>query len=143
MDRSGLWLEPGLGIEPLDDLELVRDLLGGEAHLAADLRVLVALQLLHEVADHAVGGRALEAEVPELQAQALLEVAARHPGGIEGLHDGERLLHLRRREGAHARDLVEAGAEQAVLVEVVDDGVADLEQLSSEVAMRSCQSRWS
>ena len=94
----------------------------------ADLGVLVALELLQVVAHHQVGGRALEPEVPELQAQALGEVARGHPRGVEGLHERQRLLHLLQGVGPHVGDLLEGRAQHAVLVEVLDDGVADLQQ---------------
>ncbi len=82
--------------------------------------------------------------MPELQAQALPEVAGRHPRGVEGLHEGERLLHVGQGEGPHVGDLLEARPQHPVFVEVVDDGLADLDAAaSSEVAMWSCQSRWS
>ena len=116
----------GLGVEALDDLEMVRHLVGGERHQAADLRVLMALELLQAVAHHHVRGRALEPEVLELQAQALGQGAGGHTRRVQGLDHRQRLVHLGPRVGPHVRDLLEGGAEQAVLVEVVDDRFSDL-----------------
>ena len=81
MELVGAVLQARLGVEALDDLEVVRDLVRGEAHLPPDLRVLVALELLHVVAHHDVGGRALQAQVLELQAQALVRSRAATPAG--------------------------------------------------------------
>ena len=105
---------------------MVRHLVGREPHLARDLRVLVALQLLHVVADHHVGGRALEPEQPQLDAQALGQAAGRDARRVERLHERERPLDRLERPRAHRRDVLERDAQQAVLVEVLDDGLADL-----------------
>ncbi len=79
------------------------------------------------VADHDVRRRALEPEHAQLDAQALGEGPRRHPRRVEGLHEGERPLHRLHRPRPHRRHVLERHPQQAVLVEVLDDRLADLE----------------
>jgi hypothetical protein len=104
------------------------DLVRAQPHLPPDLRVLVALELLHVLAHHDVGGRALQAQIAELEAEAFAEVARRHPRGIEPLDEGQGLLDLFHRIGSEVRDLLDGGPQQPVRIQVLDDGVADLER---------------
>ena len=114
--------------EPLDDLEVVRHLVRGEPHLPRDLRVLVALELLDVVAHHDVGGRVLETKHPELDAEALGEGPGGDPGRVERLDEGEHLLHRLEGPGAHGRHVLEGHPQEPVLVEVLDDRLADLDR---------------
>ena len=81
------------------------------------------------VADHHVGRRALEAEEPQLDAQALRQGARRDPRGVERLDEGEDPLDLLDRPRPHRRDLLERDAQEAVLVEVLHDRLADLDRV--------------
>ena len=94
--------------------------------LARELRHLVVLQQPQVLGDDLLGRRALEAEVPQLQQQALLQVARGDADRVEPLHERERPLDVRDRPAAHRRDLVHRRDQVAVVVEVADDGRADL-----------------
>ena len=107
---------------------MVGDLVGAHAHLTPDLGVLVPLELFHVVPDDHVGRRVLEPQLPQLQPQALREVAGGDAGGIEVLHHTEGLLDLVQRVGTQVGDLGDRGPQHPVLVDVLDDGVADLQQ---------------
>ena len=97
------------------------------AELLGELRDLMVLQQPQMLGDDPLGGRALEAEVPKLQRQALLQVAGadadRDRSACSSL---QRALDLLDRPRAHAGDLVHRRHEIAVVVEVADDGLADL-----------------
>jgi len=90
-----------------------------------DLGVLVPLQLLHVVAHHHVGRRALEPEHAQLDAQALVEIARRDARRVERLHQRQGLLHRLHRPRPHRRDVLERHPQQAVVVEVLHDRFAD------------------
>ena len=64
-----------LRIEVTDDLDVFLEILNRQSELAGDLRDLMVLQQPEVVGDDLVGGRPLEAEVAELQQQALLQIA--------------------------------------------------------------------
>ena len=90
-----------------------------------ELGHLVVLQQPQVLGDDLLGGRALLAEVAQLQPEALLEVAGGHADRVEPLHHPQRLLDLVGRPLAHRRDLVDRRHQVPVVVEVADDGVAD------------------
>ena len=116
----------------------------GMPELAGDLRHLVVLQQPQVLGDDLLGRRAFEPEVADLQPQAFLQVARGDADRVEGLHVLQRLLDVRDRPLAHRRDLFDRGHQVAVVVEVADDGAADLlAACSSSVCIDSCQSRWS
>ena len=71
-------------------------------------------------------GVPFEPEVPDLQPEAFLEIARGDADRIEGLHVLQRLLDLRDRPLAHRRDLLDRGHQVAVVIQVADDGAADL-----------------
>ncbi len=89
----------------------------------------MVLQQPQVLGDDLLGRRAFETDMPELQQQAFLQVARGHADGIEALHELQRLLDLLDRPGPHRRDLVERGDQHAVVVQVADDGRADIAQL--------------
>ena len=97
--------------------------------LARDLGHLVVLQQPQVLGDDLLGRRALEAEVPDLEPQALLQVARGDADRIERLHVLQRALDVGDRPVAHRRDLLDRRDEVAVVVEVADDRAADLLQL--------------
>ena len=80
------------------------------------------------VADHHVGGRALEPQHAQLDAQALGQGPRGDAGRVERLHVRERLLDRFHRPRAHPRHVVERDAQQAVLVEVLHDRLGDQER---------------
>jgi len=49
----------------------------------------------------------LQPEAPELEQQALLQVARRHTGRIESLHQLQRALHFGDRPRSHRRQFIE------------------------------------
>ena len=83
----------------------------------------VLINLGYDVSGSDLVESATTRRLSELGAQ----VARGHPRRVQPLDDLERLLDLLPRIGAEVRDLVHRGAQQAVLVHVLDDGVADLE----------------
>ena len=98
--------------------------------LARDLRHLVVLQQPQVLGDDLLGRRALEAEVPELQQQALLQVARGDADRIELWTCCSARSTSLDRPRPHRRELVDRRDQVAVVVEVADDGGADLAQLS-------------
>ena len=92
------------------------------AELARDLRHLVVLEQAQVLGDDLLGRRALEPEVPELQPQALLQVARGDANRIERLHVLQRALDVGDRPLPHRRDLLDRRDQVAVVVEVADDG---------------------
>ena len=96
--------------------------------LARDLRHLMVLQQAQVIGDDLFGRRALEPEMAQLQQQALLQIARRDAGRIEALHQLQRALHVGHRPRAHRRQLVERRHQIPVVVEVADDGGADVPQ---------------
>ena len=64
--------------------------------------------------------------MPDLQRQALLQVARADADRIEALQQLQRALDFFDRPRPHARDLVDRRHQVAVVVEVADDGFADL-----------------
>ncbi len=79
--------------------------------------------------DDLLGRRALEAELPDLEPEALLQVARGHADRIERLHVLQRALDVGDRPLAHRGDLLDGRDEIPVVVEVADDGAADLAKL--------------
>ena len=102
------------------------ELLDGHAELLGELGNLVVLQQPEMLGDDLLGRRAFEAEVPELQRQALLQIAGADADRIEALQQAQRALDFFDRPRPHARDLVHRGDQVAVVVEVADDRLADL-----------------
>ena len=101
-------------------------LVDAQPELARELRHLVVLQQPQVLGDDLLGRRALEAQVLDLQRQALLQVARGDADRVEALDQAQRLLDVLDRPRAHRRDLVHRGHQVAVVVEVADDGFADL-----------------
>jgi len=99
--------------------------LDGHAQGLGDARDLVALEVVEVVAQQPALEVGVGLVVADLEQQALLEVARADAGGVEPLHDGERRLHgLGRHRLVHpGEDLLERGAQEAAVGEVVDDGL--------------------
>ena len=89
----------------------------------------MVLQQPHVLGDDLLGRRAAHAEVPQLQQQALLQVARGDANRIEALNQLQRLLDPLDRPGPHGRELLDGRHELAVVIEVADDGLADLADL--------------
>ena len=98
----------------------------GMPELARDLRHLMVLQQPQVVGDDLLGGRAVEAEVADLQQQAFLQIAGGHADRIEALDQREGPLHVGGVPRAHGGDLVERGHQVPVVIEVAEDCAADL-----------------
>ena len=111
-----------LRIEVTDDLDVLLQVVDRQTQLARDLRHLMVLQQPEVVGDDLLGRRALEAQMPQLQEQALLEVARRDAGRIEALHKPQRPLDFRDRPRSHRGQFVERRHEVPVVVQVADDG---------------------
>ena len=92
---------------------------------ARDLRHLVVLQQPQVLGDDLLGRRALEAEMADLQPEALLQIARGDADRIECLHVLQRALDVGDRPLAHRGDLLDRRHEVAVVVEIADDGAAD------------------
>ena len=87
-------------------------------------------------------GVPFEPEVADLQPQALLQIARGDADRIERLHVLQRPLDVGDRPLPHRRDLFDRRHEVAVVVEVADDGAADLAGAGRRsVCSESCQSR--
>ncbi len=89
--------------------------------LAGDFRHLMVLQQAQVIGDDLFGRRPVEPEVPQLQQQALLQVARGDAGRIEALNQLQRALDLADRPRPHRRQLVERRHQIPVVVEVADD----------------------
>ncbi len=76
--------------------------------------------------DDPLGRCAFQPEVAQLQQQAFLQIARRDAGRIEALNQLQRALDVGHRPRAHRAQLVERGHQVAVVVEVADDGRADV-----------------
>ena len=96
-----------------------------QAHLARQLGDLVVLQQPQVLGDDALGRRALEAELAQLQREALLQVAGGDAGRVEALHQPQPLFDPVDVPGAHLGDFAHRGDQIAVVVEVADDRRAD------------------
>ena len=68
-----------------DDLDVLLEIVDRHPQLAGDFRHLVVLQQPQVIGDDLLGRRAFEPEVPQLQQQALLQVARRDADRIEAL----------------------------------------------------------
>ena len=112
----------------LDHLDVLLDLFGLEAERLREIGNPVVLQQAQMIAHQRLDRRAGEAEVTNLQQQALLQVARADADRIERLDVLERLLDERRVPVAERRDLVDRRDQVAVLVDVADDRRADLAQ---------------
>jgi len=109
-----------------DDLDVLLQILDGHPHLAGDFGDLMVLQQAQVFGDDLVRGRALEPEVPQLQQQALLQVASGDTNRVEALHQAQRTLDVRRRPRPHRGDFLERRDQHPVVIEVADDRRADL-----------------
>ena len=85
------------------------------------------------IADDDVGGRVDVAEMPELQREALLQVARGDADRVEVLEDEQDRLDLRLRPAAHLGELVDRRHQVTVVVQVADDGLADLALVGRDV----------
>ena len=65
----------------------------------------------------------------QLEQEALASRSGSHAGRIEGLDDTEHPAHLGGVRVARPRDVVEIGAQVAVVVEVADDRPADADDV--------------
>ncbi len=108
-----------------DDLDVLFEILDAHAHLAGDLGHLMVLEQAQVLGDDLVGRRAFEPEMPQLQQQALLQVARGDAGRIEALHQPQRALDVGRRPRSHRGQFFERGHQRPVVVQVADDGRAD------------------
>ena len=104
---------------------MLLELVDRDAQLARDLGHLMVLQQPQMLGDDLLRRRALEAQVPQLQQQAFLQVARGDAHRIEALHQAQRRLDLLRPARPHRRQLVERRDQVAVVVEVADDRRAD------------------
>ena len=108
-----------------------------DAELLRQLGNLVILQQAEMLGDDLLGRRAFEAEVANLQRQALLQIARADADRIEGLQELAARARRPRWPRPHRGDFVDRRHQVAVVVEVADDRFADLaHQLSSSVWMR-------
>ena len=119
---------PRFRIQVLDDRDVLFELVNREPELAGQFRHLVVLQQPQVLGDDLLGRRALEAEVADLQPEALLQVAGGYANRIEAVDERQRLFDRRDRPRAHRGDLVHRGHQVAVVVEIADDRRADLVQ---------------
>ena len=83
---------PGLRVEVADQLDVLLEIVNRHPELARQLGDLMVLQQPHVVGDDLLGRRPTHAEVPELQEQALLQVARRDADRVEALKQLEGLL---------------------------------------------------
>ena len=113
-----------------DDLDVFLEIVDRQSELARDLRDLMVLQRAQVLGDDLLGRRVLEAEMPQLQHQAFLQVARGDANRIEALHHLQDALDLLDRPRSHRRHLVERGDQVAVVIEVADDRLADLARQS-------------
>ena len=111
-----------------DDLDVLLEVVDRHPELAGDLRHLMVLQQAQVIGDDLLGRRAVEPEVPQLQQQALLQIARGDAGRIEALHQLQRALDFAHRPRPHRRQLVERRHQIPVVVEVADDRRADVAQ---------------
>src|SRR6185503_5369207 len=95
------------------------------AELAGDLGNLVVLEQAKVLGDDLLGWLTLQAEVTNLEPEALLEVARGDADRIEGLDVLERLFDIGDRPPSHRGNFLDRGDEVAVVVQVADDGPAD------------------
>ena len=86
----------------------------------------MVLQQPQVLGDDLLGRRAFETEVPQLQRQAFLQIARRDADRVEALQQSQRALDFFDRPRPHRGELVHRRDEIAVVVEVADDGFADL-----------------
>ena len=114
-----------LGIEVADDLDVLLEIVDRHAEPARNLRDLVVLQQAQVLGDDLLGRRPLEAEMPDLQPEAFLQVARGDADRIERLHVLQRALDVGDRPVAHRGDLFDRRDEIAVVVEIADDRAAD------------------
>ena len=95
---------------------------GRAQHLGQFLE-LARLHQLQVVGDDLPGHAAFAVAAFNLQQQALPHILRADAGGIERLHDPQRLLHFFHAVLAGIGDFFERGGEIAVLVQVADDVV--------------------
>jgi hypothetical protein len=104
------------------------DLFRLDHQLARELRNAVVLQQPQVVAHERLAWRADQAEMPDLQQQTLLQIARADANRIELLNVIQRPLHQADVPVAQRGDLVHRGDQIPVVVDVADDGGADVAQ---------------
>ncbi len=92
-----------------------------KAELARELRHLVVLEQAQVLGDDLLGRRARQAEMPNLQQEALLQVARGDANRVERLHELQRPFDSADGPRPHRRDLFDRRDEHPVVVEVADD----------------------
>src|SRR4029453_2259945 len=115
----------GLRLEAHDLLDRFHDAIERQLHGPRDVLITPPAQVVEVRLDDLDRDRIRQRVAPKLEQQAFLDGPRRHPGRVEALHELEDLGHLVGGGGAPLGDLLELGAEIAVLVEVADDLGAD------------------
>ena len=105
------------------------EILDRHAEPLGDLGHLMVLQQPQVLGDDLLRRRPFEPDVTKLQQQTFLEVARRDADRVEALHDLQRALDRLDGPRAHGGDLVERRDEHPVVVQVADDGGADVAHL--------------
>src|SRR5882672_7516180 len=146
----GIEAAAGLRVEVADELDVLLEVVDGESELARELRDLVVLQEPHVLGDDFLGRGTRHAEMPELEQQAFLQVAGGHANRVEALNQLQRLLDRLDRPRAHRRELFDRRDEHPVVIEIADDGLADLtrqrlvglhRELPEQVVRQRCRRR--
>ena len=109
-----------------NQLDVLLEVVDRHPELPRQLRHLMILQEAHVLGDDLLGRRPAHAQMPQLQQEALLEVARRDADRIEALDQLERPLDVFQRPRPHCRQLFHRRHELPVVVEVADDRLADL-----------------
>ncbi len=112
---------PGLGIEVLDDLDVVFDFFVVAAERLGQFRNSGVLQEMQMVPNQRLDRRPLEAERLELQQQALARIACGHAGWIEGLDVSQGAFDRSNVPRAQGRDFVYGRDQIPILVDIADD----------------------
>ena len=124
-----------------NQLDVLLEIVDRHRELPRQLRDLMVLQQPHVLGDDLLGRRPRHPEMPQLQQQALLQVARGDANRIEALQQLERSARLPPSATAPCRELLDRRDQVAIVVEVADDGFADLAHGGSSVCIESCQSR--
>ena len=117
---------PRLRIERPDRVDIVHGLVEAAAEELRQLAELARLQEAHVLFDDRLGGSPLHVVERKLDQEAFLEVPRAHAGRVELLDQVQGQLHFLRGVRPHRGDLLGRCLEIAVLVQVADDGAADL-----------------
>ena len=119
-------LAAGLRIEMLDDLDEALERLHVDRQRLRELHEVALHEHVPVIADDDLDERLVDLEEVELQQQALAKVARADADRIEDLDGLDGLRCFFGRVGSRGLDLLHAGAQVAVLVDVADDERADL-----------------